>query len=154
MIGYSEIIPLDMSLSITLLSEFKHLRTIQERPPTSKETEKTTPQPSEMPCVLETNTPSLVSLRERLPGTQKWYHGNSRVPPSVLPPPGKEGLVTPNPSGLLPVTDPPLDEANHHWVYWKQQHGLLQGTCEIKNNTVFASRISIHAWQDWILWFR
>ena len=93
---------------------------------------------AELPCVLETNTPSLVSLRERLPGTQKTISWDSKSAPLQCYRPRKEGHA------VKTVTDPPLDEANH-WVYWKQQHAHFTETYEIKNNAVFAYSISIHA---------
>lgn len=134
--GYSGSIPLDTSISITLFSEFQHLQTIQERPPTSNDTEKK--QNLRWAAVRVGNKHAIFGLvtREVAWNTNNDIMGFQEYPLSATIP-GKKALLL-QIQAVKTVTDPPLDEVNH-WVYWKQQHGLLRGTYEIKNNTIFAS---------------
>lgn len=122
MVGYSGSIPLDTSISITLLSEFKHLQTIQERPPTSNKTEK---KQLRWAAVRVGNKHTIFGLvaREVAWNTKNDIMGFQEYPFSATPP-GKKAMLL-QIQAVKTVTDPPLHEANH-WVYWKQ-HGHFTG---------------------------
>ena len=135
MVGYSGSIPLDTSISITLLSEFKHLQTIQERPPTSNKTEK---KQLRWAAVRVGNKHTIFGLvaREVAWNTKNDIMGFQEYPFSATPP-GKKAMLL-QIQAVKTVTDPP------HFMKLtigciENNMGILRGTYEIKNNTILAS---------------